>query len=237
MYLLPPLTAVLVSTWLLLVPGCGEPDEEFLGDTSFRITQECDDYGNCEEPQCEDTWCEVCEDSTPPSLGGCWITGIGFVEDAGSKDNFGGNGMPMKQGFIRGEWEHVDHATGVKLHGRVAYLFCRHVDEPGPGQPSGPDHNFNINQAYYGGPGRRFTPGVGWEEGFWFDVFAEDHGEPGNTDVYFFSMRPMGAGGQAGAQLYATGGVLGGGNFQIHPPNTGHPSADGEVPSWVSLQP
>jgi hypothetical protein len=220
---------------LLIAPACGESeDEALLGDTAFRITQECYE-GTC-EPVCEDTWCEVCEDGEPPSAGGCWITGIGFLVDSGGKDNFGGNGMPMKQGYIRGEWEHQDHASGDKLHGRVAYLSCRHVDEPGPGQPSGPDHDFNINQAYYGGPGRWFENGT-WQEGYWFDVMAEDHGEPGKTDEYFFSVRTMDANGQPGAVIYSTGGVLGGGNFQIHPPNTGHPSLHGELPTWVSLQP
>jgi hypothetical protein len=221
-----------VLGWLVLVPGCGNSeDEAFLGDTSFRITQTCADDGTC-EPECEDTWCDVCDDSKPPTEGGCWITGIGYIIDADGHDNFGGNGMPMKTSYLRGEWEHVDHGTGVKYHGKVTYLHCRHVDEPGPGVPSGPDHDFIINQAYYGGPGRRYEPGVGWQDGYWFDVMAEDHGEPGKTDEYFFSARPMG-----GSELYATGGVLGGGNFQIHPPNDGHPFTEGAVPAWVTLQP
>ena len=222
--------------WFLLVPGCDDTDEGLLGDTSFRITQECSEDGAC-EPQCEDTWCEVCEDSNPPDDGGCWITGIGYIIDANGRDNFGGNGMPMKHSYLRGEWEHVDHATGVKVHGKITYLYCRHVDELGPEQPSGPDHDFDINQAYYGGPGRRYEPGVGWQEGFWFDVRAEDHGEPGKTDEYYFSVRPFDTTLQAGAVLYDTGGVLAGGNFQIHPPTAGHPFTEGEVPQWVSLQP
>jgi len=229
-------TVSLSLAWFLLVPGCNDVDEGLYGDTSFRITEEC--FDNVCEPECEDVSCDVCEDSNPPSDGGCWITGIGYVNDPDGRDNFGGNGMPMKAGYLRGEWEHVDHGTGVKYHGKIAYLFCQHVDEAGPEQPSGPDHDLSMNQAYYGGPGKRYTPGVGWEEGFWFDVMAEDHGEPGKSDEYYFSVRPYDMTVlQAGATEYSTGGVLGGGNFQIHPPNAGHPFIEGELPSWVTLQP
>jgi hypothetical protein len=230
------LGALLVMPWLLLPLGCDDGvDEGLLGDTSFRLTQDCIE-GTC-EPKCEETWCEMCDHGQHPRDGGCWITGIGFLVDSGGKDNFGGNGMPMKQGYIRGQWEHQDHATGDKFHGDVGYLVCRHVDEPGPGQPSGPDKSFNINQAYYGGPGRWYEPGIGWTDGFWFDVMAEDHGEPGKTDEYYFSVRKMDANGAVGAVIYQTGGVLGGGNFQIHPPNDGHPFTAGTLPQWVPLQP
>src|SRR5215212_9955887 len=104
----------------LLFFACGDSgEEELLGDTSFRITQECSDDGAVCEPECEDTYCEVCEHSNPPSEGGCFITGIGYLVDADGRDNFGGNGMPMKDGYLRGEWEHVDHGTGDKFHGVV----------------------------------------------------------------------------------------------------------------------
>ena len=217
----------------LLLFGCGA-DEDIYAEHSFRITQECSDDGYTCEPVCEDIDCDVCEDSQPPKEGGCWITGIGYLLDGATRDNFGGNGMPMKQGYLRGEWEHVDHETGDKLHGRVDYLYCRHVDEPGPGVPNGPDHDFDINQAYYGGPGRWYEPGTGWQDGYWFDVMAEDHGEPGKLDEYYFTVRRSDNTGQI---VYAAGGVLGGGNFQIHPPNAGHPFTQGQLPVWVSLQP
>ncbi|MBS1119081.1 MAG: hypothetical protein H6Q90_1309 [Deltaproteobacteria bacterium] len=237
-----PRRSLLLLPWLLLPLGCGggdtTVDESMLGDLAFNITQDCGggDGTTC-EPVCEDTYCEVCEDSEPPASGGCFVTGIGYLTDADGRDNFGGNGMPMKAGNIRGEWEHDDHGTGDKFHGNVGYLVCRHVDEPGPGQPSGPDHNFTINQAYYGGPGRWFEPGTGWQDGYWFDVMAEDHGEPGKTDEYYFSVRKLDASGQVGGVIYETGGILSGGNFQIHPPNDGHPFTGGTLPQWVPLQP
>ena len=47
----------------------------------------------------------------------------------------------------------------------------------------------------------------------------------------------MDASGQVSAVIYSAGGVLGGGNFQIHPPNAGHPFLESELPTWVPLQP
>jgi len=221
----------LVVPWLLLFAGCNDGvDEALLGDTSFRLTEDCNVDGTC-TPQCEDVTCDVCHDGQPPSDGGCWVTGIGYLIDADGRDNFGGNGMPMKSGRIRGEWEHQDHGTGDKLHGAVGYLYCRHVDEPGPDVPKA-----TANQAYWGGTGRWYTPTGDWQEGYWFDVMAEDHGEPGKTDEYYFSVRKMDASGAVGAVIYSTGGVLAGGNFQIHPPNDGHPFTAGMLPTWVSLQ-
>lgn len=219
--------AVLISVLFL---GCSGGDEEpLMGDLSFRITQECTEDGATCEPVCEDTYCEICEHSDPPSEGGCWITGIGYLVDSDGKDNFGGNGMPMKEGYLRGEWEHVDHGTGNKFHGTIGYLVCRHVDEPGPGVPRA-----TANQTYYGGVGRWFDAATGtWSEGYWFDVMAEDHGEPGKTDEYYFTARLM----STNTVIYATGGILGGGNFQVHPPNSGHPFTQGTLPAWVSLQP
>ena len=232
----PFLGALLLMPWLLLPLGCQDAtDEGLLGDLSFRITQEC--YDETCEPKCEDVDCEICDEGQPPSAGGCWVTGIGFLKDADGRDNFGGNGMPMKAGYLRGQWEHQDHGTGDKLHGFVNYLVCRQVDEPGPGVPNGPDHNFKINQAYYGGTGRWFEPATGWQDGYWFDVMAEDHGEPGKTDEYYFSVRRVEANGAVGPIIYQTGGVLAGGNFQIHPPNSGHPFTAGKLPAHVPLQP
>ncbi len=187
------------------------------------------------------------DDCLPPDAGGCWITGGGFVTDTDGKDSFGGNGMPMKDGRIRGEWEHVDHGTGNKLHGEVSYLVCRHVAEPGPGQPSGPSHNFTLNQAYYGGSARWFSNGA-WADGYWFDIMAEDHGEPGNKagpgnhgsagpDYYHLRVLQMQNGSQSGTLIYETEGDFDGGNFQIHPPNGGHPYTSSALPSWVQLQP
>lgn len=174
-------------------------------------------------------------DCTPPSEGGCWVTGGGFIVENASKDTFGGNGMPMRDGSVRGEWENVDHATGDNLHGTVNYLFCRVVPGPGPGHPNGPQHHFDDNQVYFGGPGRYFV-NAAWADGYWFDVVAEDHGEPGRQDTYQITIRTY-ANGQAGNVVYQASGLLAGGNIQLHPPNAGHPASQSTLPSWVQLQP
>lgn len=182
----------------------------------------------------------TCDDCVPPSGGGCWVTGGGFIPDAIGQDSFGGNAMPMKSGSVRGEWENVDH-DGTKAHGEAQYIFCRHVSEPGPGQPSGPSHNFDVNQVYFGGPARYFTNGA-WADGYWFDVMAKDHGEgkgknAGGADYYHFTLRQISGSGVSGAVVYDEENSLGGGNIQIHPPNNGHPYSPSTLPPWVQLQP
>jgi hypothetical protein len=158
--------------------------------------------------------------------------------------------MPMHDGTIRGEWEHQDHGSNSKGHGQAVYLVCRNVaDLPGPSQPGG-KKGFDINQVYFGGPARWFTGGQGWADGYWFDVMAEDHGEPGNTsamksgpkgsgvpDYYHYTIRQMQGPNSSGPIVYeATRTALGGGNIQIHPPNAGHPYTPSQLPSWVSLE-
>ena len=164
------------------------------------------------------------------------MTGGGFVIDNDGKDTFGGNGMPMKSGAVRGEWEHQDHGTGDAMHGQVAYLYCRKVAGAGPGHPNGPQHNFDLNQVYYGGPGRWMAGGA-WSDGYWFDVVAEDHGEPGRADFYQITIRKYVGVNQSGPIVYQTSGNLAGGNIQLHPPNNGHPFSSPAMPPWVALQP
>ena len=181
------------------------------------------------------------EDCMPPSAGGCWVTGGGFIQPPSGQDSFGGNAMPMKSGTIRGEWENVDHGSGQQMHGQPTYLYCRHVNEPGPGVPNGPHHDFTTNQAYFGGPARLFVSNA-WSDGYWFDVVVDDHGEgnganAGGPDLYHITIRQMSASGQPGAVVYDGQGDLVGGNIQLHPPNDGHPYMSSTLPSWVVLQP
>ncbi len=193
-------------------------------------------------------------DCVPPSEGGCWVTGGGFVvgpnlttgAPADGHDNFGGNAKPMKDGRIQGHWNHVDHGTGNHSKGRPEYIFCRHVDEPGPGGP-GAKKGFSMNQVYFGGPAEWRSQGA-WASGYWFDVVAKDHGEPGSVphakngrmpDTYHYTIRLMTdpARKVSGSITYETKGVLQGGNIQMHPPNGGHPYTPMAMPSWVSLEP
>ncbi len=204
-------------------------------------------------------------EAKPPSQGGCWITGGGFIiapndqtgapPDGNGHDNFGGNAKGMKDGSVKGHWNHVDHGTQNHSKGRPQYIYCRHVDEPGPGQPGG-KKGFTMNQAYFGGPAewRDAASGLGFQTGYWFDVVVKDHGEPGSVphakngymvDTYHFTIRKMddpvnlvsgkivyevGRGGNK-----ASGGLVGG-NIQLHPPNGGHPYTPGPLPAWVGLE-
>jgi hypothetical protein len=202
-------------------------------------------------PQCSEgthpSACGACvpdtttEDCMPPSSGGCWVTGGGFIDPSSGQDSFGGNAMPMKSGAIRGEWENVDHGSGLNMHGEPSYLYCRHVAEPGPGADNGPHHDFTTNQAYFGGPARVFQNNA-WSDGYWFDVVVDDHGEgqgakSGGPDLYHVTVRSLTGANQSGAILYDAEATLTGGNIQLHPPNNGHPYSSSALPSWVALQP
>ena len=193
-------------------------------------------------------------DCVPPSAGGCWVTGGGFIvgpnvtpgAEADGHDNFGGNAKPMKDGRIQGHWNHVDHGTGNHAKGKPEYIVCRRVDEPGPGQPGG-KKGFTMNQVYFGGPAEWRSNGT-WASGYWFDVVAKDHGEPGSVphaknggmpDTYHFTIRLMDDPKKevSGATVYETKGVLEGGNIQMHPPNNGHPYTPMALPNWVAFEP
>jgi hypothetical protein len=198
------------------------------------------------------------------SEGGCWITGGGFIvapndltgapADGNGHDNFGGNAKTLKDGRMQGHWNHVDHGTQNHAKGKPEYLVCRHVDEPGPGQPGG-KKGFNINQVYFGGHAEWRDAKAGtWASGYWFDVVVKDHGEPGSKphvknggmpDTYHFTIRKIDdANAQAsGTVVYEVGrpanahGELIGGNIQIHPPNPGRGPNNTQLPAWVSYEP
>lgn len=182
------------------------------------------------------------------------MTGGGFVvapnlttgAAADGHDNFGGNAKPMKDGRVQGHWNHVDHGTGNHAKGKPEYIVCRRVDEPGPGGP-GAKKGFTMNQVYFGGPAEWRSNGA-WASGYWFDVVAKDHGEPGSVpkakngftpDSYHFTIRRMDDGAKqvSGAVVYETKGVLEGGNIQMHPPNGGHPYKPMPLPGWVAFEP
>jgi hypothetical protein len=132
--------------------------------------------------------------------------------------------------------------------GKPEYIVCRHVDEPGPGQPGG-KKGFTMNQVYFGGHADWRVGADGtWQSGYWFDVVAKDHGEPGSVpkakngfmpDTYHFTLRKMDdpAAKVSGAKVYETHGTLEGGNIQLHPPNTGHPYTPMSLPGWVAFEP
>jgi len=192
---------------------------------------------------------DVPPDQPPPpqDKGGCWVTGIGTFGKGQTRDSFGGNGMTMKDGSVRGEWQHTDHfdesgtqKNGQNLfHGQVHYLVCKLFPTlNGPEVPKAVP-----NYANWGGTGR--YNGV---DGYYFDVKAFDHAEGGiHRDRYVIRIFSpdkqlvLLADGQGttqdpsnkqcledvdvgpGLEWVKAMGCLSGGNFQIHPPNKGHP--------------
>ena len=239
------------------------------GGKDFKCTKDGHGHKTCvSTPDCargsHPSTCGACvsdgdgsADCVPPAEGGCWVTGGGFIEGASivpagpvdGHDNFGGNAKPMKRGDVSGHWNHVDHGTGNHALGRPEYITCRTTDGSGPGQPGG-KKGLTANQVYFGGHARwRTATTATWSDGYWFDVVAEDHGEPGNTsakgggahdaDSYHFTLRQMSdpTGKISGAVVYETRGALVGGNIQIHPSNGGHPAVSSPLPAWVSLEP
>ena len=191
---------------------------------------------------------EEVEELTPEE-GGCWVTGIGTFGKAQTRDSFGGNAMTMKDGSVRGEWQHTDHFDEAELtnngqnlfHGKVTYIACKRYDElNGPEVPKA-----FPNFANWGGVGR-----FNGEDGYFFDIKAFDHAEGGiHHDRYVIRIFDpnkqlvLAADGLGtledpsnkqcledetilegmGLDWVKEMGCLSGGNFQIHPPNKGHP--------------
>jgi hypothetical protein len=252
-------------------PPKGPPPADSCTSTTVKTRYKCvqDKKGNrsCETiPACapgsHPGSCGACiedgsnDDCIPQSEGGCWVTGGGFIvapndvtgapEDG--HDSFGGNAKPMKKGGVQGHWNHVDHGTKNHAKGKPEYIVCRHVNEPGPGNPGG-KKGFNMNQVYFGGHAEWREHDLGdWQSGYWFDVVAKDHGEPGSQpspkngfmpDTYHFTIRKMDdpAAKVSGALVYETHGTLVGGNIQIHPPNGGHPYTPMSLPPFVAFEP
>jgi hypothetical protein len=242
--------------------GGGNPGKHFTCTKDTSGNKSCVSTPDC-APGSHPSACGACvadsdgtADCIPPSEGGCWVTGGGFIEGASivpaapadGHDNFGGNAKPMKRGDVSGEWNHVDHGTGNHAKGRPEYIMCRTTDGPGPGQPGG-KKGLVANQVYFGGHAQwRTAADATWSDGYWFDVVAEDHGEPGNTsaikngampDSYHFTIRKIAdpTTGASGAIVYETKGDLTGGNIQLHPSNNGHPAVSSPLPAWVSIEP
>jgi hypothetical protein len=166
----------------------------------------CPDDGCC-PPPCPPPPC-------PPPSCCCWFTGGGTImtiDGINGRQSFGGNAMTMKDKPVRGEWEHINHTTGDIFHGKVTYLSCWETNDPGPSPPKA-----DPNYIEFGGEGV-----LNHVEGYSFEVTAYDSGEPATKnapgDHYWITILDP-----SGAMVVEEDGALSG-NFQIHPPNKGHP--------------
>jgi hypothetical protein len=161
--------------------------------------------------------------------GGCWITGGGRILNAdGTYDSYGGNAMTMKDGSVRGEWNHIDHnVDGNTLNhfkGDVNYISCEKISDIGPEHPKAIP-----NMATFGGSGT--YNGV---DGYTFEVKWVDSGEGGRSwDRYqltiydsegsIFDIENGEGNSNCKPQEMGELGCTLDGNLQIHPPNQGHP--------------
>lgn len=178
------------------------------------------------------------------NVGGCFVTGIGQIgvdangngisdtPGAGlaNQDTFGGVASGMKDGSVRGQWQNTTHLEDYNsiFHGQVEFLYCWNDGAPGPDVPRS-----YPNRAVFGGPGMLDN-----EEGYLFIVSAADYKEGGDfndadiRDAYaitiYFDVDGDGVATSADNIVYEeTDCVFG--NFQIHPPNNGHPYIGGEL--------
>jgi hypothetical protein len=156
---------------------------------------------------------------------GCWITGGGrILNEDGTYDSYGGNAMTMKDGSVRGEWNHVDHNGGGDtlnhFKGDVTTITCSKESDQGPRVPKAIP-----NYAIFGGTGT-----YNGEEGYTFVVDWVDSWEGGRSwDRYQLTItapngevivengigntncKPQSFGAEFGCTMD--------GNLQIHPPN------------------
>ena len=159
--------------------------------------------------------------------GGCWITGGGHIGDSSShggagqndQDSFGFNAMGMKDGTVRGELQDTTHLGDV-FHGEATWIHCWKDDGIGPEVPHAIPNN-----AEWGGTGEwNHAAGHTWR------AHLADRAEGGSHqdeyELYVFG--PDGA--LVYSQTAAQDLVITGGNFQIHPPNAGHPYTAGPIP-------
>jgi hypothetical protein len=156
--------------------------------------------------------------------GGCWITGGGHIGDKSShggagkneQDSFGFNAMGMKHDYVRGEIQNTTHLGDV-FHGHATWIHCWKDFGSGPEVPKATPNN-----AEWGGHGS-------WnhEEGYTWTAHLADRAEGGShRDEYEIWI--WDAGGQlVYSQTASDDLVITGGNFQIHPPNSGHPYLGG----------
>lgn len=184
-----------------------------------------------------------------PDQGGCWVTGIGHIGSdlnnngisdkpgagVANQDSYGGNAMGMKDGRVRGQWQNTTHLEGSKskFHGQAVFLYCWNDGGPGPDVPKA-----EPNRAIWGGPGK-------WDhqEGYLFIVSAADYKEgkeKGDADIrdayaitVYFDVDGDGRATGADQIVYEESDCVFG-NFQIHPPNQGHPYIPSEMTSEMN---
>jgi hypothetical protein len=122
--------------------------------------------------------------------GGDFVTGGGWIEPAGSRDNFAVAGG-IKNGSNWGHLEYHDHAAnGPSVHGTGVTLYT----------PTG------LNSRHIEG-----TAEVNGQPGYTYAVDVTDNGSPGHNDLFRLQL-------SNGYTTGQTASNLGGGNIQLHKP-------------------
>lgn len=137
----------------------------------------------------------------PLPMGNGKVTGGGQIVIPEGKGSFGFNAMWFSRDPApKGELEWVDHDTGMKVH--VHLLDYLEVWEELVGNKPWP-----LQKAFFSGPCT-----VDHQDGFRFEVYVEDNGEPGKQDYFEISVY------NNGGLYYHAGDDLLHGNVQIHKP-------------------
>lgn len=131
----------------------------------------------------------------------CRVTGGGQIVAGEFPDTLGGNAQWFR-GDPDGEWNHLTH-EGEHFHGDPDFIEC-YVDENDeePPEAGASAIRFTGTGTYIQGPyeGEECT----------FEVYIEDHGEPGTDDFYEITITC------GGTEVYSAANTLLHGNLQIH---------------------
>ena len=139
-----------------------------------------------------------------PPQGNGKVTGGGqcITEDSSEipAASFGFNAMWFsKDPAPKGELNYIDHTTGMHVHVHVLTYLEVYQDQPG-------NKPWPLRIAIFGGPCT-----INGVEGYFADVYVEDHGEPGDNDMFKLTLSNGYVGGSSTEYILA-------GNIQIHKP-------------------
>lgn len=127
------------------------------------------------------------------------VTGGGKISVEGGKATFGFNAMPSRDSGTKGELQYLDHPRDLLIHAHI--VDSLEVWEELIGNKPWP-----LRKARSTGPCT-----VNHENGYRFEVYVEDNGEPGKAD--YFSIKIFNSNGEI---IYESSGQLIAGNVQIH---------------------
>ena len=137
----------------------------------------------------------------PPPPPGCtpadFITGGGWITStpSGAKANFGVGGG-IKQGAVWGHLTYIDHGSnGLRVKGTGVTSY----QSPDPTKPT---------MRHISG-----TAEMNGQSGYTYEIDVADNGEPGSNDTFAIQLLDG-----ARSIIYRAGGLLGGGNIQLHAP-------------------